>query len=226
MKWRHELKFIVNDAELALLGMQLGALMKPDPYQGSKSYKITSLYFDDIDNRCYFDNLNGNGIREKYRLRYYGEDTSFMRLEKKCKNASMTMKNSFEVSRDMAGLLLKGEVPFPDPDMDEGLQMLLAEMRLKGMQPKSIVRYERTAFTARAGNVRITFDRNISASTNISDFMERSFRVRPLMTKSTHVLEVKYDEFLPVYIKELLEDRGLWQTAFSKYAESRRMEIG
>jgi len=46
------------------------------------------------------------------------------------------------------------------------------------------------------------------------------------MTKSTHVLEVKYDEFLPVYLKELLEDRGLWQTAFSKYAESRRMEIG
>ncbi len=225
MNWRHELKFTVSDADLALLGIRLKSLMKPDPYHGGKSYRITSLYFDDVNNSCYFANLDGVGIRDKYRLRYYEEDTSFIRLEKKSKNASMTLKGSYEVNEITAKRLAYGDIVYPDPDMEDGLQMILAEMRIKGMKPKSIVRYERTAFTLRAGNVRITFDRNISGSGKTGDFLRTGAGMLPLMPKNQHVLEVKYDEFLPAFIREILEGRGLQQTAFSKYAESRRMEI-
>ena len=92
---------------------------------------------------------------------------------------------------------------------------------MNGMHPKSIVEYERTAFVEPRGNVRITFDRNISGCEKISGFFDRTLPAVPVLPKGQHVLEVKYDELLPEYIAGVLELGRLQQTAFSKYYYSR-----
>ena len=68
------------------------------------------------------------------------------------------------------------------------------------------------------GNVRVTFDRNIMASRACDEFLEnRVSGMVPILPKGLHVLEVKYDEFLPDFIARQLEIGNLRQTAFSKY---------
>ena len=39
----------------------------------------------------------------------------------------------------------------------------------------------------------------------------------PIQSKGQHVLEVKYDEFIPDYIAQVLELGNLNRTAFSKF---------
>ena len=106
-------------------------------------------------------------------------------------------------------LMLDKRAPF------NRLQM---QMRCIRMEPKAIIAYERTAFVYPSGNVRITFDRNIMASRCLGEFLDpRVSCMIPVLPTGLHVLEVKYDEFLPDVIAQLLETGHLRQTAFSKY---------
>ena len=48
MDYRHELKYVVTAAELALLENRIKGLVRPDAHAGADGmYHIRSLYFDD-----------------------------------------------------------------------------------------------------------------------------------------------------------------------------------
>lgn len=88
---------------------------------------------------------------------------------------------------------------------------------LKRFIPKVVIKYERTAIVDFPGNVGVTIDRNISCSTQISRFLNNDYTVIPILEKGQHLLEVKYDEFLPDYIKQAIQLDSLEQATFSKY---------
>ena len=49
MDYRHELKYVVTAAELALLENRIKGLVRPDAHAGADGmYHIRSLYFDDF----------------------------------------------------------------------------------------------------------------------------------------------------------------------------------
>ena len=59
-KYRHELKYVVTDAQLALIRGRIQHLISLDSHVGENGmYQIRSLYFDDYYNRCYYENENG-----------------------------------------------------------------------------------------------------------------------------------------------------------------------
>lgn len=97
------------------------------------------------------------------------------------------------------------------------MQLLYVEMASRQLRPRIIIEYERTAFVYPSGNVRITFDRNIAFSDRLADFMEDSIALTPVLGKGKHILEVKFDEFLPDFIAQLLELNTLERTSFSKF---------
>ena len=222
MEFRHENKFIVSNAQLELIRYRISPLMKRDRNQKDGFYTITSLYFDDINDRCLNENLNGDDRRDKYRIRIYNNDFQCIKLEKKSKVHGMTRKISVLLDREECKLMVLGKIPYEKRDLDSKKQRLFCEMQMCGLRPTSIVEYERTAFINRVGNVRITFDRNIRGSHKVSDFLKSQINMCPLLGQGAHILEVKYDELLPSYIYESLEINSLQQTAFSKYAYSRR----
>lgn len=87
-EYRHEYKYICSGQQLALIGNKIQGLMEYDKYAGdNKQYRIRSLYFDDYEDRCLYDNINGNDPREKFRLRIYNDDKTYIRLELKKKSA-------------------------------------------------------------------------------------------------------------------------------------------
>ena len=138
-------------------------------------------------------------------------------LEIKEKNRGLTKKRACDLSREECLAIMEGKLPL-NMDGRAPLNSLQLQMRCNGMEPKVIIAYERTAFVHPSGNVRITFDRNIMASSCREEFLEdRVSGMVPVLPAGMHVLEVKYDEFLPDTIAQQLEIGKLRKTAFSKY---------
>ena len=216
-RYRNELKYVCSEGELRIIQGRIRHLCRPDPHAGPMGiYNIRSIYFDDLANRCFYENENGTDPREKYRIRIYNASDSRITLECKRKERTMTNKTSCPLTREQFSLILEGKLPASAAD-SELLRKFCVQQAQTGLQPKVIVAYERTPFVYPAGNVRITFDRNIGSSTNIADFFAPYLPQRPVMPAGKHILEVKYDEFLPDFLYEVMNLGSLRQTTFSKY---------
>ena len=225
-KYRHELKYVCTAAQLALIQGRIHHLIPMDSHVGeSGMYTIRSLYFDDYYNKCYYENENGTDPREKFRIRIYNGNTEKISLELKKKERGKTLKLSCPLTEEQCRTLMCGEVLPNDKDYDPILQKLLMLMKTTLMKPKIIVEYDRVPYVYKLGNVRITLDKNISSSSQIETFLDKEIYKRPIMPAGWHVLEVKFDEFLPDYIKSALQLDSLKQTAFSKFYLCRKYNV-
>lgn len=222
-KYRHELKYPVTAAQIVLLENRLRHMIPVDPHAGEAGmYTIRSLYFDDYYDRCLQENEAGTDPREKFRIRIYNHNTERIMLECKRKERGKTQKTACPLTLEQAQVLMQGNV-IPDiGNQPPLLRKLTAEMLRNRMRPVVIVEYERIPYVYRNGNVRITFDRNIASSRDVTQFLEESIEKRPVMPMAQHLLEVKYDEYLPDFIYRGLQLENLRQTAFSKYYMCRK----
>lgn len=229
-KYRHELKYICNEMELAVITERLRPIIRLDKNVAEEGfYNIRSLYFDDYYNTCFAENEAGTDPREKFRIRIYNAAADNIKLELKKKERGKTFKESCSITKEQCGLLMRG-IPC-NAEMAKGskqavLNKLLLLMKTRLMKPVVIVDYDRVPYVYKDGNVRITLDRNISSGSNIPLFLERNIAKRPIMPAGQHVLEVKYDEFLPDFIAQNLEIGSLRQTAFSKFYLCRKYSMG
>lgn len=219
MKFRHEMKYLCTDAQLRMIQSRLSGVMKSDPHtREDGTYLIRSLYFDDYDDRCLLENIMGVAPREKYRIRIYNGSMERISLERKSKVSDKIRKTACKLTREQFDILTD---PKADktvrPEYPELMQKLLALYQSSRMEPKVIVEYERRPYVCQTGNVRITFDRNVTSSSRLGEFTEKKINGRPIMPVGLHLLEVKYDEFLPDYIYRTLQMSNLQLTAYSKY---------
>ncbi len=230
-KFRHELKYICSDAELAAMQLRLSHLMRRDPHTRSDgTYLIRSIYYDDYDNSYYNANEDGSNDRKKWRIRSYNLSRDNIKLECKRKFNGMIQKKSCTIKADQydfvtdrnrllhASAMISADNP---PLLNEFL--LLCQTTC--LKPAVIVQYERRPFIYHEGNVRVTFDRSISSSCDIGGFFDEKLSVRPIMPVGTQLLEVKYDEFLSDSIYRTIQKRDMNLTTFSKYYLCRRFGI-
>ena len=187
----------------------------------TNSYNIRSIYFDDYYDSYFFQNDAGVDDRFKIRIRIYDKSSELIKLEIKYKKNGYTKKESCRINEDLCKKVMNGEFISIDDCKSKVLYRLYIEQHMYLLKPKIIVEYDRTAYTSKTGNVRITFDRNIRYSKEINKFFENNLFSQPIMSTGQDVLEIKYDEFLPDYIASVLELNTLERTSFSKYYLSR-----
>ena len=221
---RHEMKHQINLREDLVLSQRLRKLFAHDQNAGSNgSYRVTSLYFDTPYDSALREKIDGVNRREKFRLRYYGTDTSFIRLEKKYKVNGLCGKRSAWMTQEQVERLLADSSAFL-LDSDEPLFIeLYSKIKGKGLRPKTIVRYDREAFFYAPGNVRITLDRDICTGLGCVDFLNPEIFCLRAMEPGT-VLEVKYDAYLPELVRMAVQVPGRQAAACSKYAMCRRFD--
>lgn len=185
------------------------------------SYKIRSLYFDDYKNSGYYENQDGIAQRKKYRIRFYNKDTDFIRLEIKQKNQQFIKKISCPLDAQQVAQVLSGrKLPLCE-QMSPAYQEMALKMRGSLLRPSVVVEYLREAYVYPRGNVRITLDQQIVASSQTAHFLGDLPHRTPILPTGQFILEVKYDAFLPTHIQTALGLPHLQQTAFSKYYLSR-----
>ena len=222
MKYRVEQKYIITEDKMAYLKFKLENVMSYDRHAEDGTYCIRSLYFDDMYNAFLEDNESGNDFREKYRIRTYNNDTGKIHLEIKAKERGYTSKEKEELTVQECLDYMSGKIPELKASDGFVKKKLYALMLLRKMHPVQIVEYDRIPFVEEKGNVRVTFDKNIVGTSEVQTFFEEYIPGIPLLPTGQHILEVKYDEFIPDYIKKILNEVHLQKTAFSKYYYARK----
>ncbi len=216
-EFRHELKFIISNSQKQAVENALQGIMQKDAHLKGDSYNIRSIYFDDYYHTCYYENENGVDLREKFRIRIYDGSSDFIRLELKRKERSMTQKLQYQLSLKQYEQVLRGE-PLKDfaklPPLVKKFEL---QRQTRLLKPDIIVDYHRIPYTYMLGNVRITFDTNISSSYDFNNFFDNKLSKRPILQKDMLILEVKYDEILPNYIENVVKTVTGQKTSFSKF---------
>lgn len=223
LPFRHELKYLISEAECSVIANRINHLLSLDAHaSASGSYSIRSLYFDDYENRCFRENEDGTDPREKFRIRIYNHNTDRIMLECKRKERGKTHKTVCSLTVEQTRLLMTG-LPLPDiASQPPVLRKLTLLMLTRRMRPVVIVEYDRIPYVYENGNVRITLDTNIRSSKAVESFLDEMLPTRPVMAAGQQLLEVKYDAYLPDFIYRSLQLHSLRQTAFSKYYVCRK----
>lgn len=225
MRYRVEQKYIITEDKLAYLKYKLEQVMEYDKHTENGIYTIRSLYFDDCHDSCVESNERGDDYREKYRIRTYNNGKEKIYLEIKGKEIGYTRKDKERLEfKECLDLIERKDWCFKETDglVKKKLYLLMQTVR---MQPVQIVEYDRIPFVEAKGNVRVTFDKNIVGTGEIEAFFDDIIPGIPLLPTGQHILEVKYDEFIPDYIKQILNEVHLQKTAFSKYYYARRNQM-
>lgn len=223
-KWRAEMKYTIPAAESRMLSARLSAFMNRDANGGENGYAVRSLYFDNFYNKVLREKLDGIGIRDKYRIRCYDNDFSFLRLEKKNKKYDRGNKSQCVVTKEEVLRILDGDTDWMALDERPLVRELFLRMRLEFFRPQNIVEYDREAFTYGPGNVRITFDRNIRGCGDPRQFFREQLPSVPALNYGLTVMEVKYDDYLPDVVNRTVLTVRKKEQAFSKYAACRLAE--
>ncbi len=223
--FRNEWKYLLSNQQLSELKSRVSQVLELDPHTPPNgSYLIHSLYFDDHQNTSLKTTNSGLSKRFKWRIRYYGDDLSYMVLEKKEKLEGRGNKKSCRLTIDEYTAITSGNVLNIAYDTEKPLiKELAADMLMHHYHPQIIIDYERIAYVEPITNVRITFDTKISASYELDKFLEGDYLKFYVMPSGMNLLEVKFDDILPSHIRHLVESYGYKQTSFSKYMYGRKI---
>ena len=220
LKLRHEYKYYIPYADYLAARGRVSALLQPDEHMPSpEGYHVRSLYFDDPVYTARFEKVSGYKNRSKTRIRIYNKSLDTIRLEKKVKifkyvgkrSAVLTPEELSGIMSGSTGILLKSSFPVAHE--------FYAEQKLKRLRPVVMVDYQREAYRHKAGNVRITFDKNLLAASGTFD---RTLSDEGLIYKNAYppgliAMEVKFDSFLPSAVKNLVRLYTARRVALSKY---------
>ena len=220
MKYRHEWKHEISFGDFLVLRQRLSAVMKRDCHAIDGKYLIRSLYFDNMEDKALREKIDGVNIREKFRIRYYNKDTSLIHLEKKSKVQGLCLKESVALSLEQAQKIVNGDYQWMIESGKPLLQELYSKCMSQGLRPKTIVDYLREPFVFGPGNVRVTLDYDIRTGLDCTDFLNPDCVTIPA-GDAPIILEVKWDEYLPDIIRDVVQLPHCRAGAFSKYAACR-----
>ena len=222
--YRHELKYSIPYGDYLALRSRIRGIMTTDPHVSENgTYQIRSIYFDNTDDKALREKVDGVARREKFRIRYYNDDFSFITLEKKMKIDDLCLKYDATITEEECRKLLAGELAWMK-DHPEGLvRELYAKMQYQRLKPRVLVSYVREPYIYRPGNVRVTFDSHIRTSLYHQEFLTKDVSdISATDTPQGMLVEIKYDAFLPQVIQDLIQMPGIRRQAFSKYGACRR----
>lgn len=226
-EYRHELKYYINRGSYTLLSKKLALTLEQDKYarKNGGEYFIRSLYFDDMNDSAFREKLDGVDNRDKFRIRIYNMSDAAIKLECKHKENGYILKKSVMLSREEYERLMKGDYTFLLHRNEPFARRMFAEFATKPLKPRVIVDYMREAYTFPLEDVRITFDKDVRTGMRSTDLFNARIPTYPVIDGYDMVLEVKFNRYLPTYVRSLLQLDAHTRSAVSKYCLCRRFEL-
>ncbi|XHH08622.1 MAG: polyphosphate polymerase domain-containing protein [Candidatus Bathyarchaeia archaeon] len=223
---RRELKYPINPLEYDVLKEKVASVLKPDPHMlTGSSYQVRNLYFDDFKDTAYWEKEAGTYQRKKYRIRIYNGCDSVIKFECKRKIDCYVFKETTIITRQQAEQMINGKYGFIAELDNKLLQKFYLESRYSLIKPVVIVEYNREAYIQPIGNVRVTFDSNLRTGPSPSEFFHQNAAVTSTLEQKEMVLEVKYTDYLPLYIKGLFPNTIKPQQAIGKFSICRSQQM-
>lgn len=216
-QYRNEWKYLIDTAQKEVICSRLRPFLKLDKHAENGSYMIRSLYFEDYYHSAYEEKDAGVLRRKKYRIRIYNCSDHSIKLERKKKFGAYIYKESAPLTREEVYKILDGDYEFLLHSNHPLCREFYVECMSNVMRPRTIVDYEREPWILDEGTVRVTFDMDVRAAVGGFDIFDASLPGLHVLEPGKCVMEVKFTEFLPQFVRDILPDRSSEFTAVSKY---------
>lgn len=222
LEYRHEYKHTINLLDYHSIRQRVKTVARLDPNAGADGrYHIRSLYFDNDDDKALREKIYGLPNREKFRIRLYNGNEDIIRLEKKSKINGLCNKKSELLTAEQAERIMEGDTEWMRDSPEPLIVEFYSKMRWQRLKPRTIVDYWREAYIYPYGNVRVTFDSEVRTGLYSTGLFERELPTLYVCDPGMLLLEVKYDNFLPDIMRDLIQTNTRHTEAYSKYAACR-----
>ena len=208
---RYEMKYLLDGKQTDFLRRQLDGRMQVDEY-GLTS--IASLYYDTPDARLIRSSLEKPAFKEKLRLRSYG-------LARQDSPVLLELKRKYD------GVVYKRRVQSTIPRVGSAqIQKEIAYFRdyYETLSPACLILYDRTAYCAPGGGLRLTIDAKPRYRTEDLT-LTKSMDGIPLLDGGRAILEIKAQGALPLWLSAAISEGNIFKSSFSKYGEAYRREL-
>ena len=219
VNYRYELKYLISSSMAEILKYRLSLFMEKDENSSTldNKYYIRSLYYDDIYDTAYNEKIDGLEEREKYRIRIYNLDPTYILIELKGKKGDFTYKKQDVINRKEYEFIVNKEYDKIKIGHRKILDDFINKCKSKNLIPSVIVDYTREAFTYPVADVRITFDEDISSGRFDYDLLDEKVDLHRVIEPNEVILEVKYNDRLPRIVKEIINTIPITRIAISKF---------
>jgi hypothetical protein len=191
------------------------------------SYPVHSLYLDSPSLSTFWSTINGDKNRFKLRLRFYNDHPDspvFFEIKRRMNHCILKQRGG--ARKAAVARLLSGHLPAPEDLLRGDGKNLVAIHRFVELTqqlqavPLAHVAYSREAYVdAVSDNVRVTFDRNVLSEPRPEAVFstEMTNPSRPFGDRV--ILELKFTDRFPDWLRNLVERFGLMQCGAAKYCE-------
>ncbi len=203
--------------------------LRPDVFASTRAngqYTVRSIYFDTPGFEMYHTKVDGIAHRLKVRLRGYnmGDDNSTVFMEIKRKYEGPILKNRCDAPYGVVKQLFngasiddfQGRISHPD-----NARRFLYQVYSRNLRPVVNVIYDREPYLGNTlhleNDFRLTFDlhlRSVAYPSADGLFEEQDLQYA---YPGFFILEVKFNQFCPAWMKPVLEDFQLRKEPASKY---------
>ena len=191
------------------------------------SYPVHSLYLDSPHLTTFWSTINGDKNRYKLRLRFYNElpdSPVFFEIKRRVNNC--ILKQRCGAWKKAVPWLLNGHLPDAADLLQADAKNLTAIQRFLELcgqiqaTPQAHVCYQREAYVDPVSDaVRITFDREVRTEARTEPVFSTSIINPSLPFGDRVILELKFTDRFPNWLRQLVERFGLMQCGAAKYAE-------
>jgi VTC domain len=225
---RYEYKYLIDYEQLSRIRSLMQHYVQHDSYAAKfgGQYTVRSIYLDSPKMHMYHTKQDGLPHRLKVRLRGYniGDDSSQVFLELKKKYQGPILKNRGQLTfGEFKDCLRGGFLPdnIDELPRSEDIRRFFFQVYSQNLRPIVNVVYEREAFKPNHNNplndFRLTIDKNLrgAAWPRIEElYQEDGLRYA---LPNFAILELKFNQFLPHWIKPVVSKLQINKEPASKY---------
>lgn len=189
--------------------------------------KVQSIYFDTDNNDYIRNSISKPYYKEKIRIRGYNfidsDSELFLEVKRKIDGKVNKRRTNIKLS-DIDNLIENNTIEYNNEYMNKQvLNEINYILNRDHLLPKLFVSYERCALVDNHSDLRITFDKNITGSSNKISFNIKTDQ--QLLNSKLMIMEVKTCYGMPRWLLEIIENNDIKKASFSKYGTSYKNEL-
>lgn len=223
---RFEAKYLLNPVQHAAVQDYVEGYTRPDPY--GAVYPVTSVYFDNGAWTSFRSSLYGEKNRFKLRVRTYAEAAGtpyFCEVKQRIGRVITKQRAAFpgvdEAEPGWEALIGSQRLSYPERASERDAFEVFESLRHRlGARPRIGVRYVREAYESAVDEpVRVTFDSELSYCRSEETLAPLWAGVSSwhLVDGAATVLEVKFTDAFPYWIRRLIDRFELERISLAKY---------
>ncbi len=227
---RSELKYYITHDMVADILDYSRAHVEPDPYalkMPDLRYTIRSLYYDSPRLDFYWEKVDGLKIRRKLRIRAYNtltdDSVAFLEIKRRYGTAVVKERAKYSYREIVKIMSSPANIWLTYEQSNNGSMVLgkwLDNLLRWNLEPTVIIAYERQAYVGRFDDdnqVRLTIDYDVRA--RVTESIEELFAEDNFIPLTGHylILELKYNNYMPKWMRGMVLEMNLQQRSISKY---------